>query len=99
MDDTAATLRIHFGKARGRNSAVGSALICANGTAVSTQRINRFRCIDGETRDLAAGTISSTSDIPSRLRQNVKPENRQEQLSNLRTRIEAYHVDRLSIVL
>lgn len=73
LDDTAATLRIHFGRARplGRNSAIASIIQGANGTAVSTQRINRFRRVGGgNTTECVSGLLSSEENTP-KLRQNV----------------------------
>jgi hypothetical protein len=68
LDDTAATLRIHFGRARtGRNSAIASMIQSANGTAVSTQRITRFR----QTAGTASDIISNEENSP-KLKQNVR---------------------------
>ncbi|KAI6177189.1 G-PROTEIN-RECEP-F1-2 domain-containing protein [Aphelenchoides bicaudatus] len=73
LDDTAATLRIHFGRARplGRNSAIASMLISANGTAVSTQRLNnRFRRVGGNADCSGNSLIKSANDFEPKLRQN-----------------------------
>lgn len=69
LDDTAATLRIHFGRARplGRNSAIASMIQSANGTAVSTQRINRFRRIGGGD---CGSSLMSCEETSPKLRQN-----------------------------
>lgn len=41
FDDTAAQLRIHFGRAKPRNSAIANVILAANGAAVTTQRIQQ----------------------------------------------------------
>jgi len=58
LDDTAATLRIHFGRSKpSRNSAIANVIMAANGAAVSTQKIHKFR---GATNKLeSAGAVES----------------------------------------
>ncbi|CAD5215206.1 unnamed protein product [Bursaphelenchus okinawaensis] len=41
FDDTAAQLRIHFGRARPKTSAIANVILAANGAAVNTQRIQQ----------------------------------------------------------
>lgn len=101
LDDTAATLRIHFGRARplGRNSAIASMLISANGTAVSTQRLNnRFRRVGGNTD--CAGSSLMSDDFEPRLRQNVRKERESiKSLYNLSILIGVFHESHPSIDL
>ncbi|KAI6240980.1 G-PROTEIN-RECEP-F1-2 domain-containing protein [Aphelenchoides fujianensis] len=78
LDDTAATLRIHFGRAkpRGRNSAIANVIMAANGAAVTTQRLNRFRQTAGDSAAAGAHSeehtprIHRSTDSQTRLRQN-----------------------------
>ncbi|KAI6235488.1 G-PROTEIN-RECEP-F1-2 domain-containing protein [Aphelenchoides besseyi] len=81
LDDTAATLRIHFGRAKtkGRNSAIANVILAANGAAVSSQRLNRFRHTEASDSKTNVGTTtteetntrsSRSTDSQSRLRQN-----------------------------